>query len=75
MPAHYVQDRAPTQMQFQSSARWFDADAIIDGRANPLLAAQVPFGRLNGDLREKKLNLLQFATRQNGRAAHVRRRS
>ena len=47
----------------QGSTLRFDADPIIDGAANALLAAQVSLGRLNGDVPEKKLNLLQFATR------------
>jgi hypothetical protein len=46
----------------QYSALRFDPDAIIDGGTNALLAAQIPLGRLNGDMPEKKLNLLQFAT-------------
>jgi hypothetical protein len=37
---------------------------IIHGGTNALLAAQIPLGRLNGDMPEKKLNLLQFATRR-----------
>jgi len=45
-----------------SSASRFDADAVIDRAANPLLAAQIPLGGLNGNVPEKKLYLLQFAT-------------
>ena len=48
-----------------SSAFRFDADAIIDGAANALLAAQIPLGGLNGNVPEKKLNL---------RRVHPRRR-
>jgi hypothetical protein len=32
------------------SALWFDSDAIIDRRPNPLLAAKVSLGRLNRDM-------------------------
>ena len=35
---------------------------VIDRAANPLLAAQIPLGGLNGNVPEKKLYLLQFAT-------------
>ena len=48
----------------QDSALRFDPDAIIDGGTNALLAAQIPLGGLNGNVPEKKLNLLQFATRR-----------
>jgi len=44
------------------SAFRLDADAIIDGAANTLLAAQITFGRLDGDVPEKKLYLFQFST-------------
>jgi hypothetical protein len=45
------------------SALRFNADPIVDGSANALLAAEVSLGRLDGDVPEEKLNLLQFATR------------
>jgi hypothetical protein len=35
-----------------------DANAIIDGRSNPLFAAKVAFGRLHGNVPQKKLDLL-----------------
>jgi hypothetical protein len=57
-------DCRPLGRYGQDSALRFDADSIIDGAANALLAAQVPLGRLDGDVPEKKLNLLQFATRR-----------
>src|SRR5437899_9756521 len=44
------------------SAIWFDSDAIIDRRPNPLLAAKVSLGRLNGDMSQQELDLLQFAS-------------
>jgi hypothetical protein len=43
------------------SAIWFDSDAIIDRRPNPLLAAKVSLGRLNRDMSQQELDLLQFA--------------
>jgi hypothetical protein len=44
------------------SAIWFDSDAIIDRRPNPLLAAKVSLGRLSRDMSQKELDLLQFAS-------------
>ena len=44
------------------SAIWFDSDAIIDRRPNPLLAAKVSLGRLNRDMSQQELDLLQFAS-------------
>jgi hypothetical protein len=41
---------------------WFDSDAIIDRRPNPLLAAKVSLGRLNRDMSQQELDLLQFAS-------------
>jgi hypothetical protein len=42
---------------------WFDADAIIDGVAEALLAAQISLGRLDAHVAQQKLNLLQLAAR------------
>ncbi len=53
-----------------SSRVRFDANAIIDRGSNPLLAAKVSFGRLNRDVPQKELDLLQLASRSNGRAEH-----
>src|SRR4051812_13525653 len=39
--------------RFPTSAFRFDADAIIDGAANALLAAQIPLGGLNRNVPEK----------------------
>src|SRR3954467_14006572 len=41
----------------------FDANAIIDGRTNSLFAAKIALRCLNGYVPQKKLNLIQFATR------------
>jgi hypothetical protein len=40
-----------------------DANAIIDGGSNSLLAAQVAFGRLHRNVPQEKLDLLQLASR------------
>jgi hypothetical protein len=40
------------------SGIWFDSDAIIDRRPNPLLAAKVTLGRLNRDMSQQELDLL-----------------
>lgn len=45
---------------------------IVYGSANPLLAPQIAFGRLYGNLTEEKLNLLQFST---GSVAQFRARA
>ena len=44
-------------------ALWFNADAVVHGASNPLLAAEVALGRLNRNVPEQKLNLFQFAAR------------
>jgi hypothetical protein len=36
----------------------FDADAVVDGPANPLLAAEITFGCLHRDISQKELNLV-----------------
>src|SRR5271157_2869698 len=45
----------------EAAALWFDAEVIIHGPLNPLLAAEIPFGCLHGNVAQKELNLLQFA--------------
>jgi hypothetical protein len=45
----------------RDSGIWFDSDAIIDRRPNPLLAAKVSLGRLNRDMSQQELDLFQFA--------------
>jgi hypothetical protein len=41
---------------------WFDADAIIDRGSNPLYTAKVSFGRLNGNIPQKELDLFQLSS-------------
>ena len=41
----------------------FDADAVVYGSANPLLAAEIAFSCLHGNVPEKELDLIQFSTR------------
>ncbi len=48
-------------LQSKAPALWFDAEVIIHGPLNPLLAAEVPFGCLHLTVTQKELNLLQFA--------------
>jgi hypothetical protein len=64
LPATFCPDCRQPGPNAKDSALRFNADAIIDGAANALLAAQVPLGRLDRNVPEKKLNLLQFATRR-----------
>ena len=54
--------RQPAPME---RALWlrFDADVVVHGSANPLLAAEIAFGCLHGDVAEKELDLIQFSTR------------
>jgi hypothetical protein len=40
-----------------------DTDIIVHGSVNPLLAAEIAFSGLHGNVTEKKLNLFQFSTR------------
>ena len=42
---------------------WFDADVVVHGSANPLLAAEIAFSCLHGNVPEKELDLIQFSTR------------
>ena len=39
---------------------WLQANSIIDGIAKPLLTAQVAFCRLDRNVSQQELNLLQF---------------
>ena len=39
----------------------FDAEVVVHGSLNPLLAAEIPFCCLHGNVAQKELNLLQFA--------------
>jgi predicted RNase H-like HicB family nuclease len=43
---------------------WFNANPIVHGAPKLLLTSQVPFRRLNGDMTQEKLDLLEFATRE-----------
>jgi len=42
---------------------WFDADVVVHGSANPLLAAEMALSCLHGNVAKKKLDLIQFSTR------------
>ena len=39
----------------------FDADVVVDGYANPLLAAEIALSGLHGNVPEKELDLFQFS--------------
>lgn len=39
---------------------WFEADLVVDGISEPLLAAEVSLRRLDADMTEQKLDLLKF---------------
>ena len=38
-----------------------NSEFVVNGATQPLLAAQIPFGRLNRDVPEQELNLVEFA--------------
>jgi len=40
----------------------FDADAVVHGSLNPLLAAEIAFCCLHRNVPEKELDLIQFST-------------
>lgn len=44
------------------SSLWFDADPVIHSRADALLAAEISLRRLDRDVSEQELDLLQFAS-------------
>ena len=44
------------------SVRWLYFDFVVDRTLNPLFAAEVSFGCLNGNVAKEKLDLLQFAS-------------
>jgi len=39
-----------------------DSDPVVDGISKMLLAAKVPLGRLDGDVPQQELDLVQFAS-------------
>jgi hypothetical protein len=60
---HLVSSRQPFHNRAPSSRIRLDANAIIDGGSNPLLAAKVTFRRLHRNVPQEELNLLQLASR------------
>ena len=53
----------------------FKPDVVVDGIPQSLFAAQIPFGRLDADMPQQELNLLEFSPGLVAKRAHVRRRS
>jgi hypothetical protein len=53
--------KSPTSSFFRWIVR-FDAHSVVDGKAQFLLAAEVPFRRLDRDVSKQKLDLVQLAT-------------
>ena len=47
-----------------SPAIRFDPQSVVHGNPELLLASEIPLGRLNGDMSEQELDLVQFATRE-----------
>ena len=45
---------------------------VVDGVTQLLLAAQIPLGRLDGDVSEQELNLVQFTARDVAQPGTVR---
>ena len=58
-------------VQSPSSDLWFNAKPIVDSVPEPLLAAQVSLRRLNADMPQQKLNLLQLAPGLRDTVAHA----
>ena len=44
------------------SVRRLDSNFVVNSTTNPLFAAQIPFGCLNGKVSEQELDLLQLAS-------------
>lgn len=57
-----------------AGASWLEADVIMGGVAQLLLANQIPLSRLDGDVPGQELNMLEFAASWL-RRRNVRRRS
>src|SRR4051794_21281944 len=47
-----------------SSSVGFDSQSVVDGNSALLLASEVALGRLDGDVAEQNLDLVQFAARE-----------
>ena len=52
-----TRSRRPAPMERAPRLR-FDADVVVHSSANPLLAAEIAFGCLHGDVTKKKLDLV-----------------
>ena len=75
-PVNRLQDTLGSHIERTAKSRSrFDSDSVIDRRRDSLLAAQVAFRRLNGDMPQKELDLLQFSSAASQSRAQVRRRS
>ena len=48
----------------QASGIGFDSQSVVHGNPELLLASEVAFGCLDGDVAEQELNLIQFAARK-----------
>ena len=51
----------------------FNADMVVDGSADSLLATEITFSRLHRNVSEKELDLLQFSSSGIHSFAHDRR--
>ena len=63
-PAGFAVDGRQPGLDVGILAFGFDAYTVVDCGANALLAAEVTLGRLNRNVPEEELNLLQFASRR-----------
>ena len=62
-PVNRLQDTLGSHVEGTAKSRSrFDSDSVIDRRRDSLLAAQVAFRRLNGDMPQKELYLLRGRT-------------
>jgi hypothetical protein len=53
----------------------FDSQSVVDGTSELLLASERPLSRLDGDVPEQELDLIQFAAREVAETGEGARRS
>ena len=57
-----VDEKSPSRADPEQPGLRFNADAVVNGSTDSLLAAEITFGRLHRNVSEKKLDLVQFST-------------
>ncbi len=60
----HMSEKSATRPHETGAARLrFDADLVVHGTANPLLASEIAFSCLLRNMAEKELDLIRFSTR------------